>query len=98
MSALQVGVFTHIHRRDYATAKAVLAELVSLADEKGAAWYKATGALFRTFVSAETKEGADHVHAIASAWGRVPGDRSDRVDADATRVSGDSVCGQRPIR
>jgi predicted ATPase len=68
MTALGMAVWTHIFRRDYATAKAVLVELVSLADEKGAAWFKAFGVLLRSFVSAETQEGTDHVHAIASAW------------------------------
>ena len=68
MEALNYASWMHFIRRDYATAKAVLAELVSLADEKGAAWYKASGVLLRSFVSAMTKEGADHVDAIASAW------------------------------
>jgi class 3 adenylate cyclase/predicted ATPase len=68
MNALGQVVSTHLARRDYATAKAVLAELALLADEKGAAWFKAYGVLLRSFVSAETKEAADHVHAIASAW------------------------------
>ena len=68
MNALYTVAVTHLNRGDYATAKAVLAELVSLADEKGAANWKAGGVLLRSFVSAETKEVADHVHAIASAW------------------------------
>ena len=68
MNALETVAWTHISRRDYAAAKAVLAELVSLADEKGAAWHKATATLFGSFVSLESKERADHVHAIASAW------------------------------
>jgi predicted ATPase len=68
MEALNCASGTHFLRRDYAAAKAVLAEVVSLADEKGAAWYKADGVLVRSLVFAEIKEGADHVHAIASAW------------------------------
>jgi len=68
MTALFTVAWTHMLRRDYATTKALLAELVSLADEKGAASWKTAGALLRSFVSAETKEGADPVHAIASAW------------------------------
>ena len=68
MSALNIAVWTHILRRDYATAKALLAELASLADEKGAAWFKAIGMLARSLVSAMTKEGADNVGMIASAW------------------------------
>jgi class 3 adenylate cyclase/predicted ATPase len=68
MEALNCASGTHFLRRDYATAKAVLAEVVSLADEKGAAWYKADGMLVRSLVFAEIKEGADHVRAIASAW------------------------------
>ena len=68
MNALFTVAWTHMSRRDYATAKALLAELVSLADEKGAASWKTAGVLVRSFVSAMTKEGADPVHAIASAW------------------------------
>ena len=68
MNALWIVAWTHINRRDYATAKAVLAELVSLANEKGSLYWKATGVLSRSFVSAETKEGTDRVHAVASAW------------------------------
>ena len=68
MNALTQVAWTHIVRRDYAAAKALLAELVSLADEKGAPLLKAAGVLDRSFVSAMTKEGADNVGMIASAW------------------------------
>jgi predicted ATPase len=68
MQTLVTVAWTHNLRRDQASAKAILTELVSLADEKGAAWFKAAGVLLRSFVSAMTEEGADHVNAIASAW------------------------------
>ena len=68
MNALGHVVWTHIHRQNYATANPPLAEFISLADEKGAAWFKATGVLLRSFVSAVTKEDADHVQAITLAW------------------------------
>ena len=68
INALSMVAWTHFHLRDYATARAVLAECVALAGEKGTAWYTAAAALFGSFVSAASKESADHVHAIAAAW------------------------------
>ena len=68
MVALTSVAWAHLWRRDYATARAVLAELVSLANETRASYYNSAGVLVRSFVLAMAKEGADHVNAIASAW------------------------------
>jgi hypothetical protein len=45
---------TYILRRDYMTAGSVVDELVALADEKGAEWWKAVGTLMRGEVFGET--------------------------------------------
>jgi predicted ATPase len=66
MYALSHGSLTHIFCRNYATAIAQADEVVALADEKGAAQWKAVGMLMRGFVFALTGKASDAVSIITS--------------------------------
>jgi predicted ATPase len=71
MFALDLITFTHIHCGDYATAAALVDELVDLADEKGAFHWKALGLIDQGCVSALTGEASDAVQRLTSgitAW------------------------------
>jgi class 3 adenylate cyclase/predicted ATPase len=71
MYALSFGAHTHILCRNYATANLLSDEIVALADEKGAAQYKAAGKLMRGSVFALTEKASDAVPTITSgltAW------------------------------
>jgi len=71
MSALALTSLTHIHCGNYALATAQLDEVVALADEKGALFWKAGGMVLQGCVSAMTGKASDAVHMIASginAW------------------------------
>jgi predicted ATPase len=64
MYALLFGAHIHILCRNYATANAQNDELVALADEKGAAQWKAAGMLMRGSVFALTGKASDAVPTI----------------------------------
>jgi predicted ATPase len=66
MFALHGAGFSHICCGDYATAIAQLDELVALADERGAQYWKANGAAVRGWLLALTGRAADAVPAITS--------------------------------
>jgi predicted ATPase len=66
MYALTLASFTHIFRGNYATANAVLEELIVLADEKGAFFWKAWGMSDKGSLLALTGKAADAVQMITS--------------------------------
>jgi predicted ATPase len=66
MHALTLTSIPHILCGNYATANALLDELVILADGKGAFFWKATGMLLQGFLLALTGKAADAVQMIAS--------------------------------
>ena len=66
MYALYAAGFNHILCRDYAAANAQLDELIALADEKGAPYWKATGTALRGWLFALTGNASDAVRAITS--------------------------------
>jgi predicted ATPase len=66
MYALLFGAHIHIFCRNYATANVLSDEVVALADEKGAAQWKAVGMLMRGSVFALTGEASDAVPIITS--------------------------------
>jgi predicted ATPase len=66
MYALIRTTFTHIFCGNYATANAQLDEVVALADEKGALYWKATGIALQGWVLALSGKASDAVHVIAS--------------------------------
>jgi predicted ATPase len=66
MLALTLTSFTHIFCGNYATANALLDELVVLADEKGAFYWKAQGLIHQGCVLASTGEASDAVQMLAS--------------------------------
>jgi class 3 adenylate cyclase/predicted ATPase/tRNA A37 threonylcarbamoyladenosine biosynthesis protein TsaE len=66
MYALNQTAFTHIFCGNYATANAQLDEVVALADEKGALYWKALGIALQGWVLALSGKTSDAVHVIAS--------------------------------
>src|SRR4029077_10679242 len=66
MYALNQTAFTHIFCGNYATANAQLDEVVALADEKGALYWKALGIALQGWVLALSGKASDAVHVIAS--------------------------------
>jgi predicted ATPase len=66
MYALFHASFTHIHRRNYAAANAHSDEIVALADEKGAAFWKTAGMLEQGGVFAMTGKASNAVQMITS--------------------------------
>ena len=71
MFALLYTSITYSFCANYAIAKALADELVALADEKGATFWKAAGIAFQGSVLSLTGQAADAVHTITSgitAW------------------------------
>ena len=66
MYALMFTSYPHIYRGNYATATEQLDELVALADEKGALFWKTTGMLIKGAVLALTGRAASAVQMITS--------------------------------
>ena len=66
MFALNFAVFTHFFCGNYATATALVDELVALADQKGALYWKALGTAYQGCVLALTGKAADAIHVITS--------------------------------
>ena len=93
-----IASLTHILCGNYAAANAQLDELVALADEKGAVFWKAFG-----MTEPRLRFGPDR-----QSLGRSPDDHlrdhriavngSNSVDAVVLIIFGESPCGTRPIR
>jgi predicted ATPase len=66
MYALAFAVHTHSFCRNYTTAHAHVDELIALADEKGALYWKALGTAMRGWLFASTGKASDAVRAITS--------------------------------
>ena len=66
MYALFWAVVNHIYCGDYAAANAQVDELIALADEKGAPYWKALGTAVRGVIFALTGKASDAVRAITS--------------------------------
>jgi tetratricopeptide (TPR) repeat protein len=64
MYALQAAGFNHTCRRDFAAAISRMDELISLADERGATYWKARGTAGRGGILALTGKASDAVRAI----------------------------------
>jgi predicted ATPase len=69
MPALTLTSLTHIHCGSYATANAQLDEVISLAEAKGASFWKAGGMLVKGCLLAATGKAADAVRVITSGLG-----------------------------
>ena len=67
MYALFSVTWTHIHCGNYAVANALADELVALADQKGALFWKAFGMLHQGRLLALTDQASDAVHMLGSA-------------------------------
>jgi class 3 adenylate cyclase/predicted ATPase len=65
--ALFIAAWTHIHCGNYETASAVIDEVVALADEKAAAFWKAVGTMYRGLLLALTGKSSNAVQLITSA-------------------------------
>ena len=98
MYALVIASLTHILCGNYAAANAQVDELVALADEKGALFWKALG-----MMDARLRICPDR-----QSLGRSPNDHlrdhriavngSNSVDAVVSVIFGEGLCGTRPIR
>ena len=66
MHALAYASFIHIQCGNYLTANALVDELVTLADEKGALFWKAIGMTHQGWLFARTGKTSDAVHMITS--------------------------------
>jgi class 3 adenylate cyclase/predicted ATPase len=66
MFALQAASYDHAFRGNYTAANALLDELVALADEKAAPYWKADGTALRGWLFAVTGRASDAVQAITS--------------------------------
>jgi predicted ATPase len=66
MAALALTSLTHIHCGNYTTAEAQLDEVLTLADEKGALFWKSSGMVLRGCVSALTGKASQAVETITS--------------------------------
>ena len=66
MNALAMASAMHIHCGNYATASAVISELVTLADEKGSSFWKSYGMLWRGCLFALTGKASDAVQKFTS--------------------------------
>ena len=64
--ALSLATVTEFLRRDYATAKALADDLFTLADEKGALFWKPGGALYRGWLCAVAGDAVEAVQLITS--------------------------------
>jgi hypothetical protein len=65
--ALSLTSFSHLLCGNYATANAKLSEAVTLAEEKGALFWKTTATVLSGCVSAATGNASDAVDIISSA-------------------------------
>ena len=98
MYALTIASLTHIYCGNYAAANAQVDELVALADEKGALFWKALGMMNQGCAIGPDRQ----------SLGRSPNDHlrnhrmavngSNTVDAVVFVIFGESLCGTRPIR
>ena len=98
MFALHHASLTHIHCGNYAAANALLDELVALANEKGASFWKAFGMLMQGCLLVLDRQSLgrcspDHLRAA-----RMAVNRSNNVDARILIIFGESLCGRRQIR
>ena len=66
MLALAWAITTHFFCRNYAAASSGVDELVALADEKSAVFWRATGMIERGWLSSLTDQAADAVKMITS--------------------------------
>ncbi len=66
MNALTFASYTHIRCGNYATASALLNELVALADEKDALFWKAAGLLYQGRVLAMMGKASDAIQKLTS--------------------------------
>ena len=98
MAALTLTSLTHIHCGSYPAAKLQLDEAITLADEKGALFWK-TGAMLVTgcLLAATGKDCGRRFHDYSRAQ-CLASNRNNGVDAGLLCVSGKSSCGPRPFR
>ena len=61
MLALSCAVWPNTFCGEYAAASSLVDELAALADEKGAAWWKASALMFRGWLFSLTRKAADEV-------------------------------------
>ena len=92
MYALDHTSLTHILCGNYAAANAEADELVALADEKGALFWKATGMLFQGCVLALTGKASDAIQMINRRDHRIPVNGSNTVVPHVFVILGERLC------
>ena len=98
MYALCHASITHILCGNYAAANAHVDELVALADEKGALFWKAFGMLQQGWLFALTGKASDAVQMITSGITALRSTGATALDAVVFIIFGEGLCGTRPIR
>ena len=89
---------THILCGNYATANAACDELVALADEKGALWWKALGTCLQGYVFALTGKASNAVLTINGTDRSMAVNGIDSVCSVAFVIFDDSLCRTRSTR
>jgi tetratricopeptide (TPR) repeat protein len=98
MFALGIPLAMLVQCGNYATATKHCDELIALANEKGALYWKAMGMLNRGNVLALTGRATDALHAMISGIDAYRLAGSIGADALVVVISGESICGPPPIR
>jgi len=98
MVALFVISLTHIFCGNYATATTLSDELVALADEKGAAFWKAYGMVLQGWLFALTGKASDAVQMVTSGITCISVNGSNTVDTVVSVIFGTGVCKAWSIR
>ena len=93
MHALAYASFIHIQCGNYLTANALVDELVALADEKGALFWKAIGMTHQGWLFARTGKTSDAVHMITSGTQSMAINESNGVGAVVFVVFSQDLCG-----
>ena len=97
MYALYCASRTLLQRGDYAAANLLIDELVALADEKGALFWKAQGMCTKVAVCPDRQNlgrgSNDHRRHHRTAV-----NRNNYVDPEFFVMAGEGPCGPRPIR
>ena len=93
-----IASLTHIHCGNYAAANAQFDEVVALADEKGALFWKATGMLKQGCLLALTGKASDAVQMITSGITAYRSTGATMWMPLYLVIFGEGLCGTWPIR
>ena len=98
MYALTITSMTHLFLGNYAAATAQTDELLAVAEEKSAPFWKAFGRTIQGCALAEAGEASDAVHQITSGIAALPINGNNMDFAELAIISREILCGPSPIR